>query len=76
MSSAESVARVSSGETENALRYRCIIDAVRLINRNMQQVHNEEDLGLSVSPAWRLLNNAANHLLKQAHTLLRGEAEQ
>lgn len=75
MSSAATV-RTGSDDTENALRYRCIIEAVRLINRNKQQVHNEEDLGFSVSPAWRLLNNAANHLLKQAHTLLSGEEQQ
>jgi hypothetical protein len=76
MSPAASTARDSSGETENALRYRCIIDAVRLINKNKQQVHEEEALGMSVSPAWRLLNNAANHLLKQAHTLLRGDVQE
>jgi hypothetical protein len=75
MGSGTSAARVSSGETENALRYRCIIDAVRLINRNKQQVHRDEDLGITVSPAWRLLDNAAGHLLKEAHTLLRGQDE-
>jgi hypothetical protein len=75
MSSAASTARETSVETENALRYRCIIDAVRLVNKNKQLVHEEEALGMSVSPAWRLLNNAANHLLKQAHTLLRGEEQ-
>ena len=75
MSSVACAARMSSGETENALRYRCIIDAVRLINKNKQRVHDEEDLGFSVSPAWCLLNNAANHLLQQAHSLLRGEDE-
>lgn len=73
MSSAASTVRDKSGETENALRYRCIIDAVRLINKYKQEVAEEEALGFSISPSWRLLNNAANHLLKQAHTLLRGE---
>jgi hypothetical protein len=66
-------APAKSSETENALRYRSIIDAVRLINRSKQQVHRDEDLGIMVSPTWRLLDNAAGHLLKEAHTLLRGE---
>jgi hypothetical protein len=75
MSSSASTAKVSSGESENTLRYRCIIDAIRLINRNKKQVHRDEDLGMALSPAWRLLDNAAEHLLKQAHTLLRGGDE-
>ncbi len=75
MSSEASTAHVKSEETGNALRYRGIIDAVRLINRSKQQVHRDEDLGISASPAWRLLDNAAGYLLKQAHTLLRGEDE-
>ncbi len=64
-----------SDDTGNALEYRCVIDAIRLINRNKQQVHRDEDLGITLSPAWRLLDNAAGHLLKQAHSLLRGEDE-
>ncbi len=75
MSSAAITAKEGPGETENALAYRCIIDAVRLINRNKQQVHEEEALGSSISPAWRLLHNAANRLLKQAHVLLRGDEQ-
>jgi hypothetical protein len=75
MSSTAVTARESSGEMDNALAYRCIIDAVRLINRNKQQVHEEEGLGFPISPAWRLLHNAADHLLKQAHVLLRREAQ-
>jgi hypothetical protein len=75
MGSGVGTAGASSRETENAMRYRSIIDAVRLINRNKQQVHRDEDLGLLLSPAWRLLDNAAGHLLKEAHTLLRGEDE-
>lgn len=76
MSSAVSRPREGTGETDNALRYKCIIDAVRLINKNKRQVHDEEALGFSVSPAWRVLDNAANHLLKQAHTMLRGEEQE
>ena len=75
MSSAAITAKESPGETENALAYRFIIDALRLINRNRQQVHEEEALGFLISPAWRLLHNAANHLLKQAHLLLRGDEQ-
>ena len=76
MNSAASGPREGSGATDNVLRYKCIIDAVRLINKNKQQVYDEEALGFSVSPAWRMLDHAANHLPKQAHTLLRGEQQE
>ena len=62
-----------SAETENARRYRSIIQAVRLINKSREQVDKQEGLGFTISPAWRLLNNAAGYLLKQANTVLRGE---
>ena len=60
-------------ETDSARRYQNIIEAVRLINTSREQVHNQEALGFTISPAWRLLNNAAAYLLKQANTVLRGE---
>ena len=63
-------------EMENAVRYRSIIDAVRIIEKHKHEIHNDEDLGFTVSPAWRLLNNAARHLLKEADAVLRGEALQ
>ena len=61
------------GEPEGALQYRSIIQAVRMINKNKQQIQDEEDLGFTISPAWRLLDDAARHLLKQADVVLRGE---
>ena len=73
MNSAACGPKEGSGETDNVLRYKYIIDAVRLINKNKQQVQNEEALGFLISPAWRVLDNAADHLLKQAHLLLRGD---
>ena len=60
-------------EPEGALQYRSIIHAVRMINKNKQQIQNEEELGFTISPAWRLLDDAARHLLKQADAVLRGE---
>jgi hypothetical protein len=65
--------RQGLGETESALRYRSIIDAVRLIGKTRRQLHDEEDLGFTLSPAWRLLNSAEAYLLKQANGVLRGE---
>jgi hypothetical protein len=76
MNSAVCRPKEGSGETDNVLRYKYIIDAVRLINKNKQQVQNEEALGFLISPAWRVLDNAADHLLKQAHALLRGEEQE
>ena len=76
MNSAANGPREGSGETDNVLRYKCIIDAVRLINKNKQQVQSEEALGFLISPAWRVLDNAADHLLKQANALLREEEQQ
>jgi hypothetical protein len=73
MSSAASIVRERSDETENVLRYRSIVEAVRIINKSKQQVHEEEDLGFSISPAWRLLTNSANHLLDHANMLLCGD---
>lgn len=63
----------NSGETDNARQYRSLVEAVRLINRSRELVDKEEDLGFAASPAWRLLHNAGNHLLKQANAILRGE---
>ena len=60
-------------ETDSARRYQSIIEAIRLINTSREQVHNQEGLGFTISPAWRLLDNAAVYLLKQANTVLRGE---
>jgi hypothetical protein len=60
------------GETKNALRYRSIIDAVRLIDQTKRQLNDEEGLGPIPSPAWRLLSNAEEYLLKQANVVLRG----
>jgi hypothetical protein len=63
----------TSDGMESVLRYRSIIEAVRLIEKHKHEIHNDEDLGFTVSPAWRLLNNAARHLLKEANAVLRGE---
>lgn len=60
-------------ESENALQYRSIVGAVRIINKNKRQISDEENLGFTISPAWRLLDNAARHLLKQADAVLRGQ---
>jgi hypothetical protein len=60
------------GQIENPMRYRSIIDAVRLIAKSRQQLYEEEDLGFSVSPARRLLSSAEHYLLKQADVVLRG----
>jgi hypothetical protein len=54
------------------MRYRGIIDAVRLIAKTSQQIWCEEDLGF-LSPARRMLINAEEYLLKQAEAVLRGE---
>jgi hypothetical protein len=62
-----------SEEMESAVRYRSSIDAVRLIEKHKHEIHNDENLGFTVSPAWRLLSNAARHLLKEADAVLRGE---
>ena len=59
---------------ENGVLYRSIIDAMRIIEKHKREIHNHEDLGFMVSAAWRLLNNAATHLLKEAEAVLRGEA--
>jgi hypothetical protein len=60
-------------QTENAMRYRGIIDAVRLIGKTRQKLYDEEDLGFTLSPARRMLSNAEHYLLKQADAVLRGE---
>jgi hypothetical protein len=60
-------------EMVNAVLYRSIIDAVRIIEKHKCEIHGDEDLGFMVSPAWRLLNNAAKHLLKEADAVVRGE---
>lgn len=63
----------NSGETEDALRYRSIVQAVRIINTSKNQVDKEEALGCTISPAWRLLDHAAKYLMKEATVVLRGE---
>jgi hypothetical protein len=55
------------------MRYRGIIDAVRLLAKTRQQLYGEEDLGFTLSPARRMLSNAEHYLLKQADVVLRGE---
>jgi hypothetical protein len=61
------------GQSENAMRYRGIIDAVRLIAKTRQQIWGEENLGFTLSPARRMLSNAEDYLLKLADAVLRGE---
>jgi hypothetical protein len=53
--------------------YRDLIAAVRLTTTIKEDVDREEGLGCLPSPAWRLLRNATNYLLKQAQAVLRGE---
>ncbi len=55
--------------------YRDLIAAVRLITTIQKEVDREEALGCLPSPAWRLLKNATNHLLKQAQAVLRGDED-
>jgi hypothetical protein len=53
--------------------YRDLIAAVRLIATIHKEVDREEDLGCLPSPAWKMLRNATNYLLKEAHAVLRGD---
>ena len=53
--------------------YRVLIAAVGLIGTIRKEVYRAEDLGCLPSPAWKLLRNATNHLLKQAQAVLRGD---
>ncbi len=63
-------------ETDSAQRhYRDLIAAVRLITTIQKEVDQEEGLGCLPSPAWRLLKNATQHLLKQAQAVLRGDED-
>jgi hypothetical protein len=52
--------------------YRDLIAAVRLIATMQKEIDREENLGCLPSPAWKLLRNATNYLLKQAQAVLRG----
>ena len=66
----------SADTTENGTaqqHYRDLIAAVRLIATIQKEVDREEDLGCLPSPAWKLLRNATNYLLKQAQAVLRGD---
>lgn len=53
--------------------YRDPIAAVGLIGTIRKEVDRAEDFGCLPSPAWKLLRNATNHLLKQAQAVLRGD---
>ena len=53
--------------------YRDLIAAVRLIATIQKEVDSAEDLGCLPCPAWKLLRNATNYLLKQAQAVLRGD---
>jgi hypothetical protein len=70
---AQAVTKPRPEETAGALSYRSVIDAVRVIGTSMRQLREEEALGFTVSPAWRLLSHAEDYLLRQANAVLRGE---
>ena len=53
--------------------YRNLIAAVGLIGTIRKEVDRAEDLGCLPSPAWKMLRNATNCLLKEAHAVLRGD---
>lgn len=70
---AHAVTKPGLEDTAGALSYRSLIDAVRVIGTRMRQLREEEGLGFTVSPAWRLLSHAEDHLLRRANSVLRGE---